>query len=105
MRSYYLCGRCVVSQVKCVVTKSSRVYWGYCQTHHFVMKRFLETIHRELVQGLVLMEGITTIDYLKPTTHHLVHYSEFTPTHVTLTILRVMVFEGYNKYLKEHVRN
>ena len=78
---------------------------GILPNPSFVMKRFLETIHRELVQGLVLMEGITTIDYLKPTTHHLVHYSEFTPTHVTLTILRVMVFEGYNKYLKEHVRN
>jgi len=71
----------------------------------FLVKKLLPTIHRELVKGLSLFEGATPIDDLPPISHHFIHYGDFTPTHGILSILWMMGFERYIKYLKEHVRN
>ena len=57
------------------------------------------------MKGLSLYEGATPIDDMTPISHHFVHYGEFTPTHAILSILWMMDFERYIKYLKEHIRN
>ena len=71
----------------------------------YVVKKHIKVIHHDLVKAMALLEGCGPIDYLKPTSHHFVHYAEFTRTHSILIILWMMMFERYNKYLKEHVRN
>ena len=70
-----------------------------------VVKALLKHIHKDLVRGLALFEGCTPIDHLKPVMHHFVHYASKTKKFAILTILWMMGFERYNKYLKNHVRN
>ena len=70
-----------------------------------VWKKKIIAIHRDLVRSLALFEGCIPIDHLKPAMHHFVHCAFATIKFTILTILWMMGFERYNKYLKNHVRN
>jgi hypothetical protein len=78
---------------------------GILPGSRYVVKKLVKTIQRELVKALGLLEGCQPIDYLKPIRHHFAHYGECTLIFALLIILWMMVFERYNKYLKQHVRN
>ena len=95
--------RRLIGQVHCYeyATKVLRILPG----SPTVVKALITTIQRDLVRSLCLIEGCTPIDHLKPVMHHYVHYGGSTKLLSILTILWMMGFERYNKYLKNHVRN
>ena len=70
-----------------------------------VFKALINNFDRDLKRALVLFEGCTPIDHLKPVFHHWVHYAKLTEELSRLDILWMMGFERYNKYLKNHVHN
>jgi len=70
-----------------------------------VNKTCIPLYGRDAVRALVLFEGCTPIDHLKPAFHHYVHYGDLTEEYSLLDILWMMGFERYNKHLKSHVRN
>ena len=53
----------------------------------------IDSIHRDLVIALVLLEGCFPIGHLIPSTHHFVHYAEYTKTHGILRSYWMMAFE------------
>ena len=65
----------------------------------------LDSIHRDLVISLVLIEGCFPVGHLIPSTHHVVHYAEYTKTHGILRSYWMMAFERYNKYIKNLVQD
>ena len=58
-----------------------------------VRKDGLDSIHRLLLLGIVLIAGALPISHLNPGLKHFVHYAEFTGTHGLLRILWMMAFE------------
>ena len=63
----------------------------------------IDGIHRDLVIALVLIEGCFPVGHLIPSTHHFVHYAEYTKSHGILRQFWMMAFERYNKYIKNLV--
>lgn len=63
----------------------------------------IDAMHGNLVIALVLLEGCLPIGHLIPSTHHFVHYAEYTKTHGILRSYWMMAFERYNKYIKNLV--
>ena len=53
----------------------------------------IDSIQRDLVISLVLLEGCFPIGHLIPSTHHFVHYAEYTKTHGILRSYWMMAFE------------
>ena len=53
----------------------------------------IEAMRADLIRGLVLLEGCVPIGNLKPSTHHFVHYGEYTATHGILRLYWMMAFE------------
>ena len=53
----------------------------------------IDSIHRDLVISLALLEGCFPIGHLIPSTHHFVHYAEYTKTHGILRSFWMMAFE------------
>ena len=53
----------------------------------------LDSIHRDLVISLVLLEGCFPVGHLIPSTHHFVHYAEYAKTHGILRSYWMMAFE------------
>ena len=70
-----------------------------------VEKASLYLFSRDLVRSLVLFEGCTPIDHLKPAFHHFVHMGKLTEKYALLDLTWMFDFERYNKHLKSHVRN
>ena len=70
-----------------------------------VSKGSIPVYGRDLRRALVLFEGCTPIDHLKPVFHRSVHYPQATEDFSLLDIIWMMGFERYNKHLKNHVRN
>ena len=55
----------------------------------------IDEIGKDLIRALVLLEGCVPVGNLIPSTHHLVHYGEYTKTHGILRIYWMMAFERY----------
>ena len=53
----------------------------------------IDEMNGDLVRALVLLEGCMPIDHLIPSTHHFVHYAEYTKTHGILRAYWMMAFE------------
>ena len=53
----------------------------------------IDCIHQDLIIALVLLEGCSPIGHLIPSTHHFVHYAEYTKTHGILRSYWMMAFE------------
>ena len=53
----------------------------------------IDSIHRDIVVALVLIEGCFPIGHLIPSTHHFVHYAEYAKTHGILRSYWMMAFE------------
>ena len=70
-----------------------------------IKREELDSIHRDLVIALVLIEGCFPVGHLIPSTHHVVHYVEYTKTHGILRSFWMMAFERYNKYIKNLVQD
>ena len=61
----------------------------------YVRKDILEVVNRDLILGLVLLEGAFPKSHLKPGVKHFVHYPRYTGTHSLLRILWMMAFERW----------
>ena len=53
----------------------------------------LDSIHRDLIISLVLLEGCLPIGHLIPSTHHVVHYAQYAKTHGILRAYWMFAFE------------
>lgn len=53
----------------------------------------IDSIHRDLVIALVLLEGSAPVGNLIPSTHHIVHYALYARTHGILRSYWMMAFE------------
>ena len=60
-----------------------------------IRKDILEVVNRDLILGLVLLEGAFPKSHLKPGVKHFVHYPRYTGTHSLLRILWMMAFERW----------
>lgn len=70
------------------IPKQSILYWG-----------------KQLVRGLVLLEGSFPVSLLNPNMHHLVHYAQQTALAGLLRWVAMWSFERHNKQLKTLIRN
>ena len=61
----------------------------------YIRKDILEVVNRDLILGLVLLEGAFPKSHLKPGVKHFVHYPRYTGTHSLLRILWMMAFERW----------
>ena len=60
-----------------------------------VSKTDIRRCHRDIIRGLVLLEGCFPLSQLNPAMHHFVHYAQYTRTHGPLLNLWMMGFERY----------
>ena len=60
-----------------------------------IRKIMLKGVNRDLILGLVLLEGAFPKSHLKPGMKHFVHYPRYTGTHSLLRILWMMAFERW----------
>ena len=70
-----------------------------------VDKNKIPTITRDVVRGLVLLEGSLPIDHLNPGLKHLVHYGPQTGTRGLLDWFAMWAFERNNKRVKTMVKH
>ncbi len=60
-----------------------------------IRKHILKRVKRDLILGLVLIEGAFPKSHLKPGVKHFVHYPRYTGSHSRLRILWMMAFERW----------
>ena len=58
-----------------------------------IKKSEIDAIGADLLRGLILLEGCGPVGNLKPSTHHFVHYGDYTKTHGILRLFWMMAFE------------
>ena len=68
-------------------------------------KTCIPSYRRELIHGLVLVEGSFPVDHINPNAHHLVHYGDETLEKGLLDLIAMWCFERNNKRVKDLVRN
>ena len=61
-------------------------------------------MHKQLVEGLAMLEGCLPVSGLNPAMHHLVHYGELTAIHGLLRVFHMFGPERYNKHVKNLCR-
>jgi len=72
---------------------------------HAVQKRNIIHIHKDMVRGLVMLEGCLPAMHLNPLLHRFVHYGLQTAKVGALRWFSMFVFERYNKKIKGLVKN
>jgi len=71
----------------------------------FVDKREIAFMGRDVIKGLVLLEGSFPVDHLNPALKHLVHYGRQTGMKGLLDWYSMFVFERNNKRVKSLVKH
>ena len=70
-----------------------------------VDKTQIPTMTRDVIRGLVLLEGCFPVDYLNPGLQHLVHYGPQTQSVGVLDWFAMWSFERNNKRVKGMVKH
>lgn len=70
-----------------------------------VFKEACKALGRQLIKGLVLLEGSFPVGHLNPILHHFAHYAAQTARNGSLNWLSLFCFERNNKRLKNFVRS
>ena len=65
----------------------------------------IKALGRQLLEGLVLLEGSTPVSHLNPALHHLTHYAAETARIGSLAWVSMNTFERNNKRMKGMVRS
>ena len=65
----------------------------------------LTRVHKQIVRGLVMLEGSLPPCHLNPLLHRFVHYAFQTARLGNLFLLSMFPFERFNKRIKGHLRN
>ncbi len=94
--------RRLAGQVLCKAEAQTR---GVLPGSPVIDKDAIPIIQKELMYGLVLLEGIFPPDHLNPAMHHLAHYAEQTSYFGILQWLAMFSFERNNRRVKGLVRN
>lgn len=72
---------------------------------HILERRQLCPIHKDLVEGLVMVGGSMPEDHLNPILHRFVHYPRQTAKKGCMRWFAMWTFERYNKKVKNLVKN
>ncbi len=71
----------------------------------FLERRRLTRLHKQIVKGLVMLEGSMPACQLNPLLHRVVHYVFITAAYGLMWWFAMWGFERYNKHLKNFIRN
>ena len=71
----------------------------------FLERRRLTRLQRQMVRGLIMLEGSMPACHLNPLLHRLVHYVFITAVFGLMWWFAMWGFERYNKYIKKLIRN
>ena len=67
--------------------------------------RSILRVHRDLILGLVMLEGSLPANHLNPLLHRVVHYAPITASHGRLGWFSMWSFERYNRSIKNKIHN
>ena len=65
----------------------------------------LTRVHKQIVRGLVMLEGSLPPCHLNPLLHRFVHYAHQTARLGNIFLLSMFPFERFNKRIRSHLRN
>ena len=88
-----------------VVSIDEAIRLGICPGSHAFPKGTLEHVMKDLILGVVMLEGCFPITILNTTLHHILHFAEQTGMFGVLRWFWMFVFERYNKMIKGMVKN
>lgn len=71
----------------------------------FLERRRLTRLQRQVVRGLIMLEGSMPACHLNPLLHRLVHYVFITAVFGLMWWFAMWGFERYNKHIKKLIRN
>ena len=87
------------------VSETEAIKLGVLPGSRLLDKRSLGRIHKDLIRGLVLLEGSLPACHLNPLLHRFVHYAPWTAKFGCLSWFAMYAFERYNKKIKSVTRN
>lgn len=88
-----------------VISQAEAVRLGVVPGSHILNKRSLTRVYKDIIRGLVMLEGSLPACHLNPLLHRFVHYSSQTAMFGCLRWFAMYAFERYNKRIKNLVRN
>ena len=78
---------------------------GILPGSRFLERRRLTELQRQVLRGLILLEGSMPECHLNPLLHRLVHYVSITAAFGLMWWFAMYAFERYNKRIKKLIRN
>ena len=88
-----------------VVSEKDAIELGIRPGSRFLDRRRLTSLQRQVVKGLIMLEGSIPPPHLNPLLHRLVHYVVITAAFGLMWWFAMYAFERYNKYIKKFIRN
>ena len=88
-----------------VVSEFEAKRLGVLPGSRLLARRNLSSVHKDLIRGLVMLEGSLPACHLNPLLHRWLHYAPQTAQKGILEWMAMWGFERYNRKIKNLVRN